>query len=171
MTTSQAGQRLVDDHEDLHRLLEKLKNALRERDGDTARSTLDLFWARLAVHIRAEHLRLFPAVINAARTHQSISLETVQSVVAQLREDHDFFMHELPVAMAKIADLEQVATIVKAVEERLAGHNELEEIQIYDLIASILPPEERTQLASQIDEELMKHPPRFATSIWLGDDA
>jgi len=168
VTTSQAGQRLVDDHADLHRLLEQLKNALRERDGDTARSTLDLFWARLAVHIRAEHLRLFPAVISAARNDKSISLETVESVVAQLREDHEFFMHRLAAAMSKVGDLEQVATIVKAVEERLATHNELEEIQIYDLIASILPPEERTQLASQIDEELMKHPPRFATNTWLG---
>ena len=157
MTTSQAGQRLVNDHADLHRLLEQLKKALREKDGDTARSTLDLFWARLAVHIRAEHLRLFPAVINAA-----------PSVVAQLRDDHDFFMHELAAAMSKVADLEQVATIVKAVEERLASHNELEEREIYGLIASILSPEERTQLASQIDEELMKHPPRFATSTWLG---
>jgi hemerythrin superfamily protein len=168
VTTSQAGQRLVDDHADLHRLLEQLKNALRERDGDTARSTLDLFWARLAVHIRAEHLRLFPAVINAARNDKSISLESIQSVVAQLREDHEFFMHQLAAAMSKVADLEQVATIVKAVEERLATHNELEEIQIYDLIASILPLEERTQLASQIDQELLKHPPRFATNTWLG---
>ena len=168
MTTSQAGQRLVDDHAALHRLLEQLKKALREKDGDRARSTLDLFWARLAVHIRAEHLRLFPAVINAARSDKSISLEPIQSVVAQLREDHEFFMHQLAAAMSKVADLEQVATIVKAVEERLAAHNELEEIQIYDLIASILPPEEQTQLASQIDEELMKHPPRFATNTWLG---
>lgn len=158
MTTSQAGQRLVDDHSDLHRLLEQLKNALRERDGDTARSTLDLFWARLAVHIRAEHLRLFPAVIKAAQT-----------VVAQLCEDHDFFMRELASAVAALPDLNQVATIVKSVEERLAAHNELEESEIYALISSILSPEEQAQLASQINAELMKHPPRFSADTWVGD--
>ena len=156
----------MDDHEDLHQLLEQLKNALREMDGAVARSTLDLFWARLAVHIRAEHVRLFPALIDAARKNQSISVETV---IVQLREDHDFFMKELAAAISKIADLEQVARIIKAVEERLTGHNELEESQIYALISSILPPEEQAQLASQVNEELRKHPPRFATSTWLGD--
>ena len=158
MTTSQAGQRLVDDHEDLHRLLEQLKKALREMDVDAARATLDLFWARLAVHIRAEHLRLFPAVLNAA-----------PAVVAQLRDDHDFFMHELASAISTMPDLDQVLTIVKAVEERLAIHNELEESEIYALIGSILPPEEQAQLASQIDEELRKRPPRFPASTWVGD--
>lgn len=166
MTTSQAGQRLMDDHEDLHQLLEQLKNALRELDGAVARSKLDLFWARLAVHIRAEHLRLFPALIDAARKNQSISVE---KVIVQLREDHDFFMKELAAAISQITDLEQVVRIVQAVEERLASHNKLEENQIYALITSILPPEEQAQLASQVNEELTKHPPRFATSTWLGD--
>ncbi|HEX6045334.1 MAG TPA: hemerythrin domain-containing protein, partial [Pyrinomonadaceae bacterium] len=63
---SQAGRRLADDHEDLHQLLEQLKKALHETDAGVPRGALDLFWARLAVHIRAEHLRLFPAVLSAA---------------------------------------------------------------------------------------------------------
>ena len=155
---SQAGRRLLDDHEDLHRLLEQLKQALRGMDSEATRSRLDLFWARLAVHIRAEHLRLFPAVKNAA-----------PSVIAHLREDHDFFMRELASAIATLPDLEQVATIVKAVEERLTAHNELEENEIYALITSILSQEEQAQLASQVDEELKKHPPRFATSTWVND--
>ena len=158
MTTSQAGQRLVDDHEDLHRLLEQLKTTLREMDVDAARATLDLFWARLAVHIRAEHLRLFPAVKNVA-----------PAVVAQLREDHDFFMRELASAFSTLPDFEHVSIIVKSVEERLSTHNELEETEIYALIGSILPPEEQAQLASQIDEELRKRPPRFPASTWVGD--
>jgi hemerythrin-like domain-containing protein len=157
VTFSQAGQRLVDDHEDLHRLLEQLKNALRELDSESVRSRLDLFWARLAVHIRAEHLRLFPAVISAA-----------PSLVAQLREDHDFFMHELAAAIATLPDLNQVATMVNAVEQRLTTHNELEESQIYGLIGSILSQEEQAKLASQIDAELMKHPPRFSERTWVG---
>lgn len=147
---------MLDDHEDLHQLLEQLKQALHELDSEATRSKLDLFWARLAVHIRAEHLRLFPAVINAA-----------PSVVAQLREDHEFFMRELSSAIATLPDLNQVGTIVKAVEERLTTHNELEESQIYALISSILSPEEQAQLASQISEELMKHPPRFTPDTWV----
>jgi hypothetical protein len=157
VTVSQAGQQLADDHEDLQELLEQLKRALREMDSEAARFRLDLFWARLAVHIRAEHLHLFPAVIKVG-----------QSVVAQLREDHNFFMRELASAIAILSDLNQVATIVKAVEERLARHNELEESEIYALISSILPPEEQARLASQINAELMNQPPRFATSTWVG---
>ena len=156
---SQADQRLVDDHEDLHRLLKRLKQALRDMDSEATRSRLDLFWARLAVHIRAEHVRVFPALKNVA-----------PSVIAQLREDHDFFMRGLATAIAKLPDLNLVATIVKAVEERLNAHNILEEKQIYALIGSNLSPEEQAQLASQVEEELLKHPPRFATSAWVGDE-
>jgi hemerythrin superfamily protein len=162
---SQAGRRLVDDHEDLHQLLEKLKKALAETDTGVAREMLDLFWARLAVHIRAEHVRLFPAVLDAARKNSSISLETAQSVIAQLREDHDFFMHELASAISKDGEL---STIIKGVEERLDAHNELEEKQIYALIGSILSEEQQAQLASQINEELLKRPPRFTAEVWLG---
>ena len=156
---SQADQRLLDDHEDLHRLLKQLQQALRDMDSEATRSRLDLFWARLAVHIRAEHLRVFPALQNV-----------VPSVIAQLREDHDFFMRGLATAIAKLPDLNLVTTIVKAVEERLNAHNELEESQIYALISSNLSQEEQAQLASQVEAELMKHPPRFATHTWVGDE-
>lgn len=162
---SQAGRRLADDHEDLHQLLEQLKKALHETDAGVPRGALDLFWARLAVHIRAEHLRLFPAVLSAAQKNSSISLDTVQSVIAQLREDHNFFMHELASATSKDGEL---STIIKAVEKRLEAHNELEEKQIYALIGSILSEEEQAQLASQINEELLKRPPRFTAETWLG---
>ena len=165
MSVSQAGRRLLDDHEDVHQLLEQLKKALHETDAGVARAVLDLFWARLAVHIRAEHLRVFPALLAAAQKNSSISLDTVPSVIAQLRDDHDFFMHELGSAIAKDGD---IATIVKGVEERLAAHNELEEQQIYGLIGSILSEEEQAQLASQVNEELLKRPPRFAADTWLG---
>jgi hemerythrin superfamily protein len=168
---SQAGQRLVDDHEDLHRLLEQLKQQLREANVDAARTTLDLFWARLAVHIRAEHLRLFPAVINAAERadHAAtdyVSPQQAQSVVARLREDHNFFMHELALAISGKGD---ISSILKGVEERLASHNELEEKQIYAWITSVLSEEEQAQLAREIDQELIKRPPRFEASMWLGD--
>ena len=68
------------------------------------------------------------------------------------------------------ANLRYRDSIVKAVEERLNAHNELEEQQIYALIGSNLSPEEQAQLASQVEEELMKHPPRFSTSTWINDE-
>ena len=67
---------------------------------------------------------------------------------------------------ADAAEAERIAEAV--VEERLAAHNELEEKQIYGLMGSILSEEEQAQLASQINEELLKHPPRFTADTWLG---
>jgi hypothetical protein len=76
-------------------------------------------------------------------------------------------MHELVSAISTTRDLRQILTILEKVEERLASHNELEENQIYAWIGSILSQEEQAQLARQIDEELLKHPPRFAAADWL----
>ena len=45
-------------------LLKQVLTALHNKDVEASYSKLDLLWARLAVHIRAEHLHLFPAVIN-----------------------------------------------------------------------------------------------------------
>ena len=53
---------------------------------------------RPAVHIRAEHLRLFPAVLSATRDDAGLYAE-VESAVAALRRDHDFFMRELAAAV------------------------------------------------------------------------
>lgn len=55
------------DHELLGDLLQKLEGALERRDVVKSFSLLDLFWARLAVHIRAENVCLFPAIVNAPR--------------------------------------------------------------------------------------------------------
>jgi len=61
---SQASQRLVDDHIALDEVLKQLKEMLTGGDIEASHARLDLFWARLAVHIRAEHLHLFPVVLN-----------------------------------------------------------------------------------------------------------
>lgn len=58
---SQASQRLADDHGALDEVLSQLWKALDTGDVLVSHDKLDLFWARLAVHIRAEHLHLFPA--------------------------------------------------------------------------------------------------------------
>ena len=170
---SEASQRLADDHSALDEVLSGLRKALANGDVADSHARLDLFWARLAVHIRAEHLHLFPAIINgmSKSTDDQAGAPTQtegQRAVERLRADHDFFMHELAAAIATLPDLNQVATMVNAVEKRLTTHNELEETQIYGLIGSILSQEEQAKLASQIDAELMKHPPRFSERTWVG---
>jgi hypothetical protein len=64
----EASNQLIDDHVALDRMLKELKAALARRDVIAGHAKLDLFWARLAVHIRAEHLHLFPAVLSHLET-------------------------------------------------------------------------------------------------------
>lgn len=52
---------LADDHSEMDALLEEFFDALCCADVELIYQTLDFFWARLAMHIRAEHLHLFPA--------------------------------------------------------------------------------------------------------------
>lgn len=184
---AQVGEQLIDDHAAVDKVLKELQTALRNSDLEMAHAKLDLFWARLAVHIRAEHLHLFPRVLssfeNASVNHTSApSVDEVQSVVAQLRQDHDFFMHQLALAVAVVRELltlppqftdaeglNNLMKIILAVEERLVRHNELEETQIYNWTTILLNSEEQAKLADQITTELLKHPPRFTLSTWLGE--
>ena len=184
---AQVNEQLIDDHASIDRVLKQLQSALRNKDVETAHGKLDLFWARLAVHVRAEHLHLFPRVLgkveNAAVGHAyAPSLEEVQGVVTQLREDHDFFMHELALAVEIMRELltlpqqfiapeglNNVERIVLEVEERLIKHNELEENQIYHWTTILLNSEEQAKLANQITSELLKHPPRFTPSTWFDE--
>lgn len=181
---SQACDQLINDHSAIDEVLQQLQSALRSSDLETAYDKLDLFWARLAVHIRAEHLHLFPAVVsnleNAAVNRASVpGLDEARSVVAQLRQDHDFFTHQLALAIAIMRELltlpqrvvvpeglNNVQKIVTEVEERLIKHNELEEAQIYSWATIILNPEDRAKLEVEITTELRKHPPRFTPSTW-----
>src|SRR6266496_959278 len=61
---SKASRRLADDHLALDEALRQFRETLDTGDIEASHARLDLFWARLAVHIRAEHLHLFPVVLN-----------------------------------------------------------------------------------------------------------
>jgi hypothetical protein len=61
----QVSQQLIDDHAAIDRVLKELQAALWSSDLETAHAKLDLFWARLAVHVRAEHLHVFPTVLSS----------------------------------------------------------------------------------------------------------
>ena len=168
---SQVQQRLADDHHAIGEVLTQLLAALESKDVQRSHAKLDLFWARLAVHIRAEHLHLFPAI--ASRVVEA------QPEIEGLRADHDFFMstlaqaigilRELPRRMITPGDeakLEAVAGIVRDIEKRLEFHDEIEESQIYRWASIILTQPEQSDLLSRIDAELENRPLRFSAQAW-----
>ncbi len=176
---SRASQRLSDDHQVVGDVLKQLLMALDNKDVETTYSKLDLLWARLAVHIRAEHLHLFPTVIRrltaTANARGASDLNAAQSMVEKLRSDHDFFMRELARAVGILRELSKqtaetqliaVGDTVREIEKRLITHNEIEENQIYHWASTILTEPEQTDLAAQINAELENRPPRFSVEAW-----
>ena len=181
---AQVSEQLIEDHAAVDKVLKQLQAALRRSDVETAHALLDLFWARLAVHIRAEHLHLFPTVLksleNASVSHVSApSLDEAKSVVAQLRQDHEFFMHQLALAIEIMRELltlpkqnivpegmNNVKKIVREVAQRLVRHNEIEENRIYHWVTILLNSEEQQKLHERITKELQTRPARFTLNTW-----
>lgn len=172
---SEARQRLSDDHQAVNEVLTQLLTALDNKDAEASYSKLDLLWARLAVHIRAEHLHLFPTIINRW-AHDS---SEAQSLIDKLRADHDFFMRELARAVGILRELPRplessedenkwnsVVEMVLSVKARLENHNELEEEQVYRWSDTILTKPEQTDLVTRINAELERRPPRFSAESW-----
>lgn len=173
---------LVDDHAQVGDLIHELLSAL--ATGDKARSFkhLDLLWARLALHIRAEHLCLFPSLLGALGKSSNVSpidapsFEQVQEVVERLRDDHDFFMVELAKAVNAARELFvpgtdpsadqflEIKSRVLAVSDRLIEHNKLEEQQVYLWPKILLSPTERAELSARMKREIENLPPRFSAS-------
>jgi len=174
------SERLAHDHAELNSLLSQLWLALESGEVQQIHSRLDLFWARLAIHIRAEHLQLFPAILRSLReklkdTSPAPALGAVENSIKELSLDHDFFMHELAGAIKTVRDLAQITnrqfvdkqleklrTRIAAIEERLSAHNRLEEEEIYLWTGNLLSNAEQSELAARLREELVKMPPRFA---------
>ena len=167
------------DHAELDRLLELTFQAIGSNDCRQTYLSLDIFWARLAMHIRAEHLRLFPAVRQIAGRDAKLSgdtaLQHVIGLLDQLRHDHDFFMHELARAIKCLRltlyfgnepeTLKVVDDLVSQIKRRLIIHNAIEEGRIYTLVTErYLPSEEIAELAISIKKELSNLPPRFRTT-------
>jgi hypothetical protein len=171
---------LEHDHEEMDGVLGELFLALDHGERDESFERLDLLWARLAMHIRAEHLCLFPAILGAPQAlltgrGGTPRLEELQSAIAMLRSDHDFFMHELANAinimraLKGIPDgdglgesLREVRGILLSVKARLCAHNQLEENQVYGWIDVLLDEAERSALDARMRHELENLPSRFA---------
>ena len=88
---------LAHDHAELDGLLAAAFSALARGEVAGSLGSVDFLRARLAVHIRAEHFHLFPALLRAAKAQEQTSetsrhpaLPAVQSTIARLQEDHDF---------------------------------------------------------------------------------
>jgi hypothetical protein len=180
---SKARRLLADDHIALDKLQGELKSALRAGDIEATHLRLDMFWSRLAVHIRAEHLQLFPAVIDALTISSrsqtfGLTLTEARSTIEKLRSDHDFFMNELGQAIKILRALSHedhetldhgmnsVRSTMIEIEKRFVIHNELEETKIYAWTTTILNSQEQTDLATRIGIELANRPPRFALDEW-----
>jgi len=161
---------LVDDHAELGDLIERIFATIDETDAGGLFASLDLFFARLAVHIRAEHLHLFPTLLKASPTDR-----TIEVLLADLREDHNFFMNELKGMIKTIrpftdpnspypaqSDLEDVHRRLTRISQRLDIHNEVEETRIYPMVNSVLSLSDSLVLAKHVKSEIENLPPRFS---------
>jgi hypothetical protein len=165
------------DHASLGKLFAEFEAVLNQVDAARAFDLLDLIWARLGIHIRAEHLCLFPAILDAPAQRFTGSdrlpgFAEAEAAVLRLRGDHDFFMHELAGAVNTLRrlkeskavsgrEIEEVRASVERVRARLEEHNRLEEEQAYKWINIILNEEEQAELYGRVAAEFAKHPPRF----------
>lgn len=168
---------LAHDHSELDAALGAVFSALSDQEVERSFKNLDLFWARLAMHIRAENIHLFPALLDASqRARQAADVpapEKVEEIIAQLRSDHDFFMTELTVAMKQLrklrrGDRKDAAPVLAEVREQMTRlrrrfhtHNALEESEAYHWAGAFLDDSEQTALKERLQRELDNLPPRF----------
>jgi hemerythrin superfamily protein len=155
---------LSSDHSDVDELFTVAFAALDR--GEDAFAAIDLLWARLAVHIRAEHLHLFPALSTIAeRISDTTAMPTT---LARLRDDHDHFMKTFAsvvkdLRQGEVSDVRRRLTDVAA---RLAEHNDIEEKEVYPLVEKWLNEKDRQDLYRGIVSELEHAPPRFPETMW-----
>jgi hypothetical protein len=164
------------DHDSLGGLLIELDAELAKPDFTLAFELLDVFWARLAVHIRAEHLHLFPAVSKLPRSsNDDKNLPTaaqVDEAIELLRSDHNFFMTELAhliksareICAGRVAAADESLNFrarLRAIKDRLNRHNSLEEDQVYKWPALFLAPEMVAELNQHLLHELENLPVRL----------
>ncbi len=173
---------LADDHAEIDCLLEEFFAALAARDVEMIYRTLDFFWARLAMHIRAEHLHLFPAILDAVKTQtaENVSLPSLteaRNAINELHDDHNFFMSELLAAIKTLRELrennavadfsnriEKVRDAVVSVKRRLETHNQIEETEVYRWAERLLSAPESAALDERMRREITNLPPRFGIS-------
>ncbi len=176
-----AADALAEDHSQVDKLIQKLLVTLDQKNQAQAFELLDLLWTRLAVHIRAEHLCVFPSILDAATVNftggsGTPKYDEAKRALDLLRHDHDFFMRELGTAVNTMRkqktrfdhdviskQLQDVRRSVVRVRSRLDTHNQLEENHVYKWIDVLLDEAERSALTARIRYEIEKIPPRFSS--------
>lgn len=178
----QADSLLSHDHSELDQLLEQVFAAFGSEDPSRVLATLDYLWARLAMHIRAEHLHLFPTLLRKAAEPNSVEgtdaiLSRLPDTISILRSDHDFFVKELGKNVNCLrgqgseksedpaVDRDEIQWNLLTVAQRLEVHNELEEKEVYPLAQALLTSEEIAALLVSIRRELANIPPRFRSRL------
>ena len=161
---------LVKDHDELDQLLNTLLASDTFFEQESAFDALDLFWARLAMHIRAEHHHLFPVIVDSFK--HSEKANEIDRAIFRLKEDHDFFMKKLAEAVNLLRQLKQsgsdlreasqtVHTLLLDLKARLESHNSVEEEFIYKMPLAVMTSDQLTQLAENIRREITNIPSRF----------
>jgi hypothetical protein len=168
------------DHKLMQEVLADLTSLLQKRDVNWSFELLDLFWSQLAVHIRAENVCLFPAILNAPREafkrdRGLPSYEEVKSTIDSLRGDHTFFVDQIAQVLRRIrellaepemsrvgveATLKEIQTTMEAVAERLETHWRIEEKQVYRWPELLLTRDQYELLTSVLGGEVEKMPRR-----------
>ena len=164
----QKDEVLTRDHAELDDILNDAFISLLE-GGRPAYAVIDYFWARLAVHIRAEHLHLFPFLVEAVEERNVQNGTETSHMLDVLKADHNFFMSDLAQIVKTLRDrdepgetlLKGVTERLKLVQRRLETHNELEETHIYPLVEVLLTSEEASKLNLRMKRELENLPARF----------
>jgi hemerythrin superfamily protein len=154
---------LSGDHAEVDELFAAAFAALDRGEDSFAR--VDLLWARLAVHIRAEHLHLFPTLSTSAEQRADAAL---LKTLGGLRDDHDHFMKTLASVVSDLrhGNLSDVRERLADVAARLVKHNAVEEDKVYPLVEKYLEEADRRDLYRRILKELQNAPPRFSDTVW-----
>lgn len=149
---------LASDHRELDALLLQVQEGLENAEDAALVERIDRLWMRLAVHIRAEHKALFPAVMEQA--------PGLQSEIQELKADHDAFMTGLSTSLRILRSPNPDRTLVRhaleSLRKRLTAHNRIEESRIYPL-ADDLPLDRRSMLIQGLQRELGTLPDRYRT--------
>ena len=158
--------------------LAELDEELATNNFPRAFELLDLFWARLAIHIRAENLHLFLALANAPAslftgTGGLPTRDEAHNLLLQLRSDHDFFMKELAKIIKRARGIrvgqaedfnvvEELRRRLVVIGKRLEAHNRLEEEHVYTWPSLLFDEQMMAKLCERLRHELENLPPRFA---------
>jgi iron-sulfur cluster repair protein YtfE (RIC family) len=171
---------LKTDHRVLGEMLNQLTIQLGKPDLAWAFENLDLLWGSLAVHIRAENICLFPAILNAPRERFDANnkippYEQARTTIEQLRSEHNSFMSQLGQAMKELRAMiihpesYSVEVTVPDIRNRIAvfadelhEHNKIEENQVYLWPALLLDQESLERLRVGVRSEIENLPSRFA---------